>query len=181
VRNRLNARWWPVLELALLVLRCGGLDLPQGRHAVRAFLVNMNSVFERFVRIALEAELRRTGHRINGGEFTLHLDEARAHRLKPDLAVWTGNNCVFVGDCKYKRVTRGLAPEQDLYQSLAYAVTTGLRTVTLIYASDTDLTSTVRIVDGRTTVLVRSINLSAPGPALHAQFTSLAAEIVHGN
>lgn len=176
-RTRLNGRWWDAVELALLVLRCCGLDLPAGPRRARAFLVDMNTVFERFVHRALADALRRHGRELSHGRSGLHLDEDRRHALTPDLSIWSGEQCLFAGDCKYKQAGDAVAQRDDLYQSLAYATAASLRTVMLVYGEGMRASRDVALVDVRTTVKVRVLNLDASASALHRQFSTLALEI----
>lgn len=176
-RNRLNARWWGAIELALLVLRSCGLDLPSGSHSTRSFLVDMNVVFERFVHRALADELCSVGLALQHNRGGIDLDVDGVHTLRPDLSLWAGDRCVYAGDCKYKYTADARAQRDDIYQCLAYAAATGLSRITLIYGGGSQLAREVSIVDGRTTVLVRTLNLAAPMEQLRAQFAALAIEI----
>ncbi len=179
-RNRLNARWWGAIELAMLVLQSCGLDLPSGSHASRSFLVDMNAVFERFVHHALADELRHLGHDLQHNRGGINLDTDGRHTLRPDLSIWSGTKCVYAGDCKYKYAADGAARRDDLYQCLAYSAATGLSRITLIYGGGPPLARDVSIVDGRTTVLVRTLDLGAATEELRGQFASLAREIARG-
>lgn len=176
-RNRLNAGWWGAIELALLVLHAGGLDLPSGLHASRSFLVDMNAVFERFVHRALADALRPHGHILDCNRHGLYLDEGENHGLRPDLSVWAGARCTYAGDCKYKCAEEGVARRDDIYQCLAYAAATGLPRIMLIYGGGPQVARDVAIVDGRTTILVRPLDLAAPLEQLRARFVALATEI----
>lgn len=177
-RNRLNARWWGAIELALLVLRSCGLDLPSGSHSSRSFLVDMNVVFERFVHRALADELRSHGLALQHNRGGIDLDVDGYHTLRPDLSLWAGDRCVYAGDCKYKYTADARAQRDDIYQCLAYAAATGLTRITLIYGGGSQLAREVSIVDGRTTVHVRVLNLAAPIEQLRAQFAGMAKELV---
>jgi 5-methylcytosine-specific restriction enzyme subunit McrC len=176
-RNRLNARWWGAIELALLVLRSCGLDLPSGSHSSRSFLVDMNVVFERFVHRALADELRSHGLALQHNRGGIDLDVDGYHTLRPDLSLWEGDRCVYAGDCKYKFTADAMAQRDDIYQCLAYAAATGLPRITLFYGGGSQIAREVSIVDGRTTVLVRALNLAAPIEQLRAQFAAMAVEI----
>lgn len=177
-RNRLNARWWGAIELALLVLRSCGLDLSSGSHSSRSFLVDMNVVFERFVHRSLADELRSLGLTLQHNRGGIDLDVDGFHTLRPDLSLWEGDRCVYAGDCKYKYTADATAQRDDIYQCLAYAAATDLPRITLIYGGGAQLARDVRIVDNRTTVLVRTISLAAPTEQLRAQFAALAMEMV---
>lgn len=177
-RNRLNAKWWGAIELALLVLRSCGLDLPSGSHSSRSFLVDMNVVFERFVYCALADELRSHGLALQHNRGGIELDADGIHTLRPDLSLWAGDRCVYAGDCKYKYTADATAKRDDIYQCLAYAAATGLPRITLVYGGGEQLARDVRITDKRTTVLIRTINLAAPIEQLRTRFAALATEIV---
>lgn len=176
-KNRLNARWWGAIELSLLVLRSCGLDLPSGTFSARSFLVDMNVVFEHFIYRALADELATTGHHLQHNRSGFYLDETKHHGLRPDLSLWLGSSCRFAGDCKYKYSDDTMAQRDDIYQGLAYAAATGLPHVMLIYGGDADGARDLRIVDGRTIVQVRTVDLGAPTNLLRARFGALAAEI----
>jgi len=177
-RNRLNARWWGALELALLVLRSCGLDLPSGAHAAPAFLVDMNVVYERFVHRAMAEEVGKRGLMLQHSAGGVYLDEGRCHSLRPDLSIWEGTRCLFVGDCKYKPSEDAMAQRTDVYQCLAYAAATGLRQIMLIYGGTAAQARDVEIVDGRTIVAVRTLDLGASTVMLKEQFRRLAQEVV---
>lgn len=175
-RNRLNARWWGAIELALLVLRSGGLDLPIGDHLARSFLIDMNVVFERFVYRALAEDLLAHGLTLHDNHGGIRLDTDGLHTLRPDLSLWRGDRCTYAGDCKYKQSTDAMAQRDDMYQCVAYAVATGLPRITLFYGGESPQSREVQLVDGRTTVLVRVLDLSAPTVRLQAQCAALARE-----
>lgn len=71
-----------------------------------------------------------------------------------------------------------MAEREDVYQSLPYAAATGLRRVTLIYGAESDGARYLQIVDERTVLQVRTVNLAAPLDLLHARMAALAVEIV---
>ena len=175
-RSRFNERWWGAIELAALVLKCCGLDLPSGHLRARSFLVDMNLVFERFVRRSLTAALRAHALSLDRGTKALYLDTDLKHRLVPDLSVWRGPRCVFAGDCKYKHSLEAKAHRSDVYQALAYAVAAGLPSTMLIYGEGETRSRDVRIVAGPI-VKVRVLDLAAPAESMKAQLQQLAAEI----
>ena len=81
---------------------------------------DMNTVFENFVVAALREELG-VGHDVLQQGATLprlYLDEEQTTRLEPDLSLWDGDRCVFVGDLKYQTADGTISPD-NLYQLLA--------------------------------------------------------------
>jgi 5-methylcytosine-specific restriction enzyme subunit McrC len=111
-----------------MILRSMSFDLGHGDVPATAFLVDMNRVFEEFIVHALrEAIGPGHGELVQGARGrSLHLDEGRSVRLLPDLSLWQGGRCVWVGDVKYKRVALLDYPNADIYQATAYAIATGL-------------------------------------------------------
>jgi 5-methylcytosine-specific restriction enzyme subunit McrC len=137
IYSRLNDHYRPAVELAKVILSASSLELLRGDVQGSAFLIDMNVVFEEFVRVSLREKLR-----LGVPEFpaaakgkSLYLDEGRAVRLEPDLSWWRGKNCCFIGDAKYKRTPPSAVLHPDIYQMLAYLVATGLRRGLLIYAA----------------------------------------------
>ena len=156
--DRLNRHYRAVVALARLVLQWSAFEADRGDVRARGFLVNMNSLFEKFVVRALREELGvgdqvlRSGA---GGGSTL--DEAEQIRLKPDLSYWRHGVCTFVGDVKYKSITD--RAREDLYQLLAYVTAFHLPAGLLIYAEATR--PTVHVVrHARKRLEVISIDLS---------------------
>lgn len=179
-RNRLNSRWWGTIELAMLVLRSCGLDLPAGAQVSRSFLVDMNAVFETFVFRALADELGAAGRELHSNRGGIRLDVDGNHTVRPDLSLWAGPRCVFAGDCKYKSVGEAGAQRDDVYQCLAYAAATGLDSVMLVYGGGSIPSRNIQIVDRRTLIKARVLNLAAPIHQLRGQFALLADEIRAG-
>ena len=127
--DRLNERYRNVIGLARLILRHSAFE--SGRGGVRAsgFSMDMNKVFEEFVTAALRESLG-VSERVLRAQRHISLDvDGRIHMF-PDLSLWDGRRCVFVGDAKYKAHT----PNEDLYQLIAYATALDLPGGLLIYA-----------------------------------------------
>ncbi len=176
-RTRLNARWWETLELAMLVLRGGGMALPEGQRSARAFVVDMNQVFERFVFRALSDELSRHGLRLQHNVKTATLDAEGKHSLRPDLSIADGSRYTFVGDCKYKTTDQLVPGRGDLFQALAYATAMNVNRVLVYYGDDHVVSRDVKLVDGHTVVGVRGLPLSGAVDELRRRFAVLAGEI----
>lgn len=133
--SRLNARYVPALRLAELVLRSVGLDTSAGRLPVASFVVNMATVFEDFVTVALrEAFGREQGGRTDG-QYRDHLDELRRVPIRPDVVHLVEGAPVAVLDAKYKLgYSTGGFPTADVYQVFAYCTALRLRRGWLVYA-----------------------------------------------
>ena len=139
------------------------------------FLIDMNAVFERFVRVALREALRldvRAFPAAVGGR-QVCLDSEHGVALEPDLSWWDGGRCVFVGDCKYKKTT-GSVPNADVYQMLAYLTALRLTDGLLIYAAGEDVTRSFTIPAAGKRLLIRTVDVSQPPGNLLAQTAKLA-------
>ena len=115
--DRLNEHYREVVALARLVLRHSAFQSSRGEVRAKGFLFDMNAVFQQVVARALRETLR-VSERAFGEQAILSLDLGGAIRLRPDLVWRRGGQVVFVGDAKYKDLSRDNARESDLYQLL---------------------------------------------------------------
>jgi 5-methylcytosine-specific restriction enzyme subunit McrC len=171
--DRLNQHYRPAVEFARLLLRHRSIDLREGPHGTPALVLKMDRLFEQFVRTALRHALGVTESDFPPGDAapTLHLDHQTTVRLMPDLSLWAGGTCRFVGDAKYKR-DLGRGHNDDLYQLLAYATALGLPDATLVYAEGPE-TATRHDIRG-TAIAIHRYRLDlAAGPA------ELLEQVVH--
>lgn len=133
--DRLNQHYRTAAELALLVLRCSSVELAEGRAVGAGFVIDMNVVFEEFVRTALRDALGLAPAAFpSGSNVSVVLDERAKIGLEPDLSWWVGGSCVFVGDAKYKAISANGVNHPDIYQLLAYTVALRLPAGLLVYA-----------------------------------------------
>ena len=131
--NRLNEHYRRVVELSRVILRHGAFESRRGHVRANGFLMDMNSVFQEFVTVALREALGATD-RTFLAEYTTKFDGAGQVNIRPDLTWWVGRDCVFAGDAKYKNATGNRIPNSDLYQALAYATALDLPGALLVYA-----------------------------------------------
>jgi 5-methylcytosine-specific restriction enzyme subunit McrC len=170
VPTRLSEHYRTLLELSRLVLGSTTVELRSGKYALSGFLVNMNQVFEDFVYAALGERLGRRAQWRHGT--SLYLDVNRRVALEPDISLWDGSRCVFVGDAKYKTTMQG--ENDDIYQLLAYCEAAGLREGLLIYANAPHLAAVHEVVHRGTRLRIEGVDLSAPESALLARMQELA-------
>jgi 5-methylcytosine-specific restriction enzyme subunit McrC len=134
--NRLNEHFRTAGELALLILKATSVEIAPGASRGAGFVVDMNVVFEQFVRTAVREELGlQTSQFPPGHRVRVRLDGDERVRLKPDLSWWSDGRCLFVGDAKYKRISVKGINHPDLYQLLAYTVALDLPAGLLVYAA----------------------------------------------
>lgn len=144
--TRLNSHYHPAVSLASLLLRSSSLDLGAGAGRGSAFLIDMNVVFERFVRMAMRNALGADTGTFPDRPPRMWLDQKGTVPLKPDLCLVKDGRVVWVGDAKYKRLPSGAYNNSDLYQLLAYCVALGLAGGTLIYAADQGVRNAEHVV-----------------------------------
>ncbi len=138
--SRLNEHYKPAVELARLIIDSTSFELRHGEVAATSFMINMNEVFERFLRTALRDTLRLPEREWpdRGRRRRLTLDQGGRIDLIPDL-MWRSRiegTPTFVGDAKYKRIEPDGFKHADIYQMLAYCVATDLPSGLLVYTAD---------------------------------------------
>ena len=177
--NPLNAHYQPALDLARLILRSTTFELAEGEVRAASFLIDMNTVFENFVVVALRDALRLTAGAFPQGAQgrRLRLDRDERVKLEPDISWWENGRCTFVGDVKYKRTGAGGAPNTDLYQALAYAVAAELPSALLIYAAGEHEEVTYDIPHAGKRVEVAVLDLGGGPEELLARVKTLAAKV----
>jgi 5-methylcytosine-specific restriction enzyme subunit McrC len=173
----LNARYHDALYLAELVLRATSVEHGGGNLAANGFLIDMPTLFEDFVTVALRETIEPTyGGRIRGQDRD-HFDEAGQVTLRPDI-VWRINDApVAVVDVKYKAEQPAGYPNADLYQLLAYCTVFGLRTGHLVYAKGNGEPAHHVVRRSGIEIICHALDLDVDTLALLAQIQKLAAQI----
>lgn len=98
--SRLNARWRPCYELAIAALNGLGRELHAGDTESFVFLLDMNSLFEKYCARWLEGKF---GVVVSEQEpIGYLLQSPNRRRQDPDLQ-WRHDGTIWVGDAKYKR------------------------------------------------------------------------------
>lgn len=173
--TRLNERYRPAVALARLIISTAGLEARAGGEDASVFLIDMNAVFERFIRVALREALRLDVHVFPPAARgrLVHLDVEHGVPLEPDLSWWMDNRCVFAGDCKYKR-TEGAIPNADVYQMLAYLTALQLDDGLLVYAAGEEVPHSITIPFADKHVRIRTIDVTQPPRDVLTQIANLA-------
>ena len=176
--HRLNEHYRPAVELARLVIESSSFELRHGEVTASSFLLDMNDVFEKFLRVALRNALGLSEREWPSGKQNrrLTLDTEQEIRLEPDL-MWHGPGAgkpVFVGDAKYKRIEPDGFKHADIYQMLAYCIASDLPSGLLVYAADEHdpQTYVVRHVDK--TIEVAALDLRGSPEAILEDVDRLA-------
>jgi 5-methylcytosine-specific restriction enzyme subunit McrC len=176
--TRLNRRFEPLLNLALLFLEGGALRMSVGDTRAFAFTFDMNRLFESFIvnfiqrhrEEILSRELASCELLPQSREATLYLarsDGRGVFLLKPDLAFRRGGEFPLLVDAKYKRLdgadVRLGVSESDFYQMHAYARRYGCDRVVLIYPQTAGMRNPLRArfaVEGAgVSIIAATVNL----------------------
>ncbi|WP_181435272.1 McrC family protein [Curtobacterium sp. MCBD17_013] len=174
-RDRRNARYTAVLELARLVLSGSSIDQRSGSVIGTGFLVDMWSVFEDFVSVALSEAFEPYGGELVS-QYQTTLDVGGLVKIAPDL-VWRVDGQVQACiDVKYKIEKGGQYPNADLYQMAAYCQRFGLRAGHLVYAAGAEGLPAVRLLGG-ISVQRSAVELDAPLLVIFEQFASVARSV----
>ena len=131
--DRINEHYRGVVGLSRLILRHSAFESERGVVHATGFLMDMNTLFQEFLTVALRETLGLT-ERVFREKNIDTLDVDGKVKLRPDLTWWHGRDCQFVGDAKYKGIENESVPNADLYQLLAYVTALNLPGGLLIYA-----------------------------------------------
>ena len=167
ITPRLNRHYRPAVELARLIVGSSILDLSHGDAPGASFLVDMNRVFETFLRAALREALRLSASEWPAsppvdrfrlpGIRGLSLDEAAQIPVYPALTWWRGRRCLFVGDARYRRLE---SRQADIYRMLAYCIAANLPSGLLVYAAGEGEPAIHQIPHANKAIEVAAIDLS---------------------
>ncbi len=175
--NRLNRRYKPAVELARLIIGDSILELSEGEMAGATFLMDMNLVFEIFLRSALREALRLSDYEWPGeisSRRDLALDEAGRIQLQPGISWWEGRRCVFVGDARYKCLD---SQGSDIHRMLAYCTAANLPSGMLMYPSGEREPVVHRIAHAGIAIEVMPLNVNAQPQAVLAQVDRIAERV----
>jgi 5-methylcytosine-specific restriction enzyme subunit McrC len=137
VFNRLNRHYEPALRLAALVLRNTSLLDRVGAADASAFLLDMPTLFQRWLTDRLARHLRRRLSIVS--EPLVHLGDHRRVPMLPDFVFHDPEGrVVYGGDAKYKLTSDGRGRNADYYQLFAYLTALRLREGVLIYCQADD-------------------------------------------
>lgn len=180
-RDRLNQHYHPSLELAALILQGTGMSLQCGAADGAGFLLDMNSLFERFVSSKLTKFLVGRGTRVSS-QRSSSFDRAGYATIRPDLLIRDESGRRLVADAKYKVGEN--VDSADLYQMFSYC---GVLQVShgLLLTVGKAAGRRYVVNDGRTTIETFPLDLSgSPAEfdgALHRLASRIASILESGN
>ncbi len=129
--HRSNDDYRPIHRLCRLLLEGASVSEHTGRIGFRAFLLDMNRLYEQFLTVALANELH--GDLMLLAQRPTYLDQTSMVAIQPDMTVLRNGRAVVIADAKYKLRTGPEHAHTDLYQMLAYCTAEQVRQGVLIY------------------------------------------------
>lgn len=178
--SRLDEHYRRIDALAGLVLRNGSVQTRGGPNSVSAFIVNMNTVFEKFIEVRLSRAL--AGRLTVDAQRRINLDHGGlVPQIRPDLVLRVVDGPdVFVADTKYKLTSRGFGREADYYQLLAYTAALDLPSGLLIYCRNDGERPPREIVVGpdNTRLATFSLTLAGRTADIDNEIKALAEDLV---
>ena len=175
--SRLNSRYQPALALADIVLAGQSFEHARGPLPVTGFLLDMATLFEDFVTVALRHALTRHGGAVRP-QYRTYFDQACAVPARPDLVWLHGNTPAAVVDAKWKAETAGgRVPNADLYQMLAYCTVLSLPRGHLVYARGNEAPAEHQVRNSHARITCHAVDLEQEPAALLAQIRELADEL----
>jgi 5-methylcytosine-specific restriction enzyme subunit McrC len=156
--NRLNERYMPILRICEIIIRNGSIDVDSlGNYESFAFLIDMNKLFEQFIREYLIRNLSR--------EFTIskghqYLDHNNTIELEPDIDIKKNGHTVLIIDTKYKIIDDKESTRSDVSQVLDYCLIYKIQLGILLYPKFKDeISRSYRIKNTNIQVNVQVINI----------------------
>ena len=180
--DRINEHYRGVVGLSRLILRHSAFESSRGGVRATGFLMNMNTLFQEFVTVALREALRDSPYVLFSdkqltGNRRIYLDKQSRVKLEPDITLWDGGACMFVGDAKYKRIENESVPNADLYQLHAYVTALDLPGGLLIYAEGEPETATYQVRHSGKRLEVATLDLGGSLDAVLKRVDSIAESV----
>ena len=174
--DRINEHYRGVVGLSRLILRHSAFESERGVVHATGFLMDMNTLFQEFLTVALRETLGLT-ERVFREKNIDTLDVDGKVKLRPDLTWWHGRECQFVGDAKYKDIENESVPNADLYQLLAYVTALNLPGGLLIYAQGKAEMATYTVRNSGRRLEVAALNLGGSLDAVLKRVDVLAERV----
>ena len=174
--DRINEHYRGVVGLSRLILRHSAFESERGVVHATGFLMDMNTLFQEFLTVALRETLGLT-ERVFREKNIDTLDVDGKVKLRPDLTWWHGRDCQFVGDAKYKGIENESVPNADLYQLLAYVTALNLPGGLLVYAQGEAETAALSVRHSDKRLEVAALNLGGSLDAVLKRVDVLAERV----
>ena len=176
VADRLTRRYQPSLRLAQLVLAGRSIEQRTGEIAATGFVFDLNRVFEQWLTAQLAAAAIPHGGTL-GAQQLVWLDTDRKIDMRPDMIWRQAGKPVTVLDAKYKHAALTDAPNENLYQMLAYCTALGFTDGHLLYAQGHGAAGHVLIRRAGIRIHTWALDLTQPIAAIRQQIAALAVAL----
>lgn len=174
--HRLNDDYRPIHRLCRLLLEGSSVSETAGETGFRAFLLDMNVLYEQFLTVAL-AEAMPPGLLLASQRAT-HLDQDRWIAIRPDISLLRFGLPVLIADAKYKLHDSERTGHADLYQMLAYCTAEGVDHGALIYPKwEGSGESTLRVRNSPVSIERITIDLGSSIAQLRSDIRRLAQRL----
>lgn len=174
--HRLNDEYRAVHQLCRLFLEGASLSEELGTFSSRAFLIDMNRLFEVFVTEVLRDRFRAPY--LLSDQVPMYLGYNKSVPIRPDILLSRSARPVLVADCKYKPLEPGEFKNHDIYQMLAYCTSLRLRRGLLIYPRHmADVASEVAILNTEIVIRQTTLDLAKTGTDLVTECDRLAQDM----
>src|SRR5690625_1059803 len=183
-QTRLNTRYQPALKLAELILQSTSVDLGAGAQRMTSFVVNMATVYEGVVAVAVTESLRRY-RGTTSPQYPAALDradsEGRAEsRMWIDVVHQVDGASALVFDAKYIAASSSNRyPNANHYQMLAYCTALAVPVGWLVYAGAGQARER-RIRNTGITIVEFPIDISAEPARILNRVDELVRQAWHG-
>ncbi|HET9662526.1 MAG TPA: hypothetical protein VFP05_19515, partial [Thermomicrobiales bacterium] len=176
--HRLNEDYRPIHRLCRLLLEGSSVSEHAGGLGFRAFLLDMNRLYESFLTVALRDAL---GDGLDlSSQWARHLDREGRVTIRPDLAVLSRGVPVVIADAKYKLASGADEGHADLYQLLAYCTAERVPRGILIYPRwEGAGTATVRVRNSPVEIERFAIDLGGSIDDVRSEIARLATQLCH--
>jgi 5-methylcytosine-specific restriction enzyme subunit McrC len=174
--HRLNEDYRPIHRLCRLFLERASLSEHEGPFDFRAFLIDMNKLFEAFVTQVLR-DRAPAGASIRA-QVPLHLGHDKKVPMRPDVMVDLGGRVALVADCKYKRLEPEEFRNHDVYQLLAYCTAADVSHGLLVYpVHEVTIRDEVQVRNTPVRIRQTTIDLGGSRDQLRQACNGLADEV----
>ena len=174
--HRLNDDYRPIHRLCRLLLEGASVSEHTGALGFRAFLLDMNQLYETFLTVALRDALG-DGLELTS-QWVRHLDLDHQVTIRPDLAVLSGGIPCVIADAKYKLTSGPDQGHADLYQMLAYCTAEHVHRGVLIYPRwEGAGTATVRVRNSPVEIERFAIDLAGSIADIQSETVLLASRL----
>lgn len=178
--SRQSEHYRPVHRFCHLFLDGFSLSEGAGDSPFDGFLIDMNTLFERFVAIKLRQALTslRSDFRVLVQHHTKLFAEIGTE-IKPDILLQRGSTTMFAADTKYKKRNSEAGASADYYQMIAYCTVYGLQHGWILYPRHLEnIHRQLSVIGSDIIIHETSIDLRESRESIWTEFLTLADQFV---